>query len=59
MELMELLEKKFLSLEELEQVEESPEVQSVEDCGMSGQYNGKHWYNVLLQDNSEYDIYTD
>ena len=54
--LLELLEKEFLTLEELEVVEEDTDVLEVQDNGMSGQHYGKHWYTVVLED-KEYDIY--
>jgi len=56
---MELLNKEILTLEELELVEESQEVTNVEDCGMSGNKVGYHWYNVTLVDGGEHSIYTE
>lgn len=55
--LQELLEKKFLSVAELEQIEESEEVISVECCGVSGQYPNKLLYTVSLVNGEEIDIY--
>lgn len=59
MELSKLLEKKFITLEELEEIEESIDVQEVQNCGMSGNYIGKHWYNIVLIDGQESAVYTD
>ena len=56
--LQELVEKEFISLEELEELECMTEVTEVEDNGMSGKYNGKHWYTVKVAD-EEYDVYVD
>ena len=55
--LKELLNKEFVTLEELEIIGEDTEVLEVQDNGMSGSYYGKHWYTVVLEDNTEYDIY--
>ena len=55
---MELVEKEILTYEEMEELEEMEEVTEIEDCGMSGRYVGKHWWNVKTNDD-EYDVYTD
>jgi hypothetical protein len=57
--LMRLLEKKFINLNELEEIEEDKNVITVDDCGMSGNYIGKHWYAVVLNNEEEYNVYTE
>ena len=52
--LTELLEKKFLTIEEMEYIMENADY---EDNGMSGQYQGYYWYTVIKEDGTEYDIY--
>ena len=52
--LTELLEKRFLTIEEMEYIMENA---NYEDNGMSGQYQGYHWYTVIKEDGTEYDIY--
>lgn len=53
-----LLEKQFLGLEELEELECMPEVNEVGDNGISGRYYGKHLYTVYT-DRAEYEVYSD
>ena len=48
-----LLGKRFLTIEEMEYIMENADY---EDNGMSGQYQGYHWYTVK-EDGTEYDIY--
>ena len=57
--LEELLKKEVLTLEELEELEEMVEVSSVENCGNSGieKYRDKVWFNVILMNGEEYNIY--
>ena len=55
---MELVEKEILTYEEMEELEEMEEVTGVEDCGLSGRYVDKHWWNVKTSED-EYDVYTD
>ena len=57
MELMELLEKAFLTYEECNFIDEHEDVKSVENCGNSGLYPNKTWYNVVLTNGDEYSIY--
>ena len=52
--LTELLEKRFLTIEEMEYIMENADY---EDNGMSGQYQSYHWYTVIKEDGTEYDIY--
>ena len=51
--LTELLEKRFLTIEEMEYIMENADY---EDNGMSGQYQNYHWYTVK-EDGTEYDVY--
>ena len=51
----ELLEKKFLSEDEVEELEECSKVE-YEYCGMSGLYLGYNWEIITINDN-EYNIY--
>lgn len=51
----ELLNKKFLTNEEVMEVEENSEA-DYEFCGMSGLYNGYKWEVVTVK-GEEYDIY--
>lgn len=55
--LKELLEKEFITLEELEIIGEDEDVAEVQDNGMSGEHYNKHWYTVVLEDGEEFDVY--
>ena len=54
--LMELVDKKFVTCEELEEIELMPEV-IVEYNGYSGSFVGYHWATVADMEGEEYDIY--
>jgi len=56
--LQELIDQEFLSLEELEEVEEHELVINVETLGASGNHVGYKWYNVILENGKEYSVYT-
>ena len=49
MKLYELLEKQFLTYEELEEIELDEEVFEVINNGNSGLYLGYNWFTVVLQ----------
>ena len=51
----ELLEKKFLSEDEVNELEESANVE-YEYCGMSGFYLGYNWESITIN-GEEYNIY--
>ena len=53
--LMELVDKKFVTCKELEEIELMPEV-TVEYNGYSGSFVGYHWATVADEE-EEYDIY--
>ncbi|BDR74332.1 hypothetical protein K144316041_p21710 (plasmid) [Clostridium tetani] len=55
--LMELLEKEFVTVEELEKIEEHEQVEETEFCGASGKHIGHNWYNITLINKEEYNIY--
>ena len=55
--LKELLEKEFVTVEELEAIEEHEEVTRVENNGSSGLHVGYNWLTVALENGEEYDIY--
>lgn len=55
--LNELLEKEILTGGELEEIEEHSDVSKVEICGLSGRYIGFLWFNVVLENGDEYDVY--
>jgi hypothetical protein len=55
--LVELLEKEFVTPEELQEIEEHEDVIEVENCGNSGRHFGYVWYNVKCTDGEEYSIY--
>lgn len=54
--LMELVDKKFVTCEELEEIELMPQV-TVEYNGYSGSFVGYHWATVADMEGEEYDIY--
>ena len=56
-ELLETLEKEFVTLEELEAIEEHEDVTQTESCGNSGRYVDFQWYNVVLKNGEEYSVY--
>ena len=51
------LEDKVITLEQLEAIEESPLVESVENCGNSGIYPHLLWYAITLRDGSQLSVY--
>lgn len=57
--LMELLEKKFLSWDELDEIMEHNEVKKTESLGYSGAHYPKKWYVVYTVDREEYSVYID
>ena len=54
--LMELVNRKFVTCEELEEIELMPQV-TVEYNGYSGSFVGYHWATVVDAEEEEYDIY--
>lgn len=54
--LMELVEKRFITCEELEEIELMPQV-TVEYNGYSGSFVGYHWATVVDAEEEKYDIY--
>jgi len=56
-ELLGMLEKEFVTLEELEEIEEHEDVVKTENCGNSGRYVSFQWYNVVLKNGEEYSVY--
>ena len=55
--LAELVEKKFLTKEEIEEIYLMENVY-LEYNGYSGTHIGYYWYTVYTSNNEEYDIYT-
>jgi hypothetical protein len=55
--LNELLNKEFVTLEELEEIEQHEKIVEVENCGNSGKHNGYTWFNVKCAWNEEYSVY--
>ena len=54
--LMELTDKKFVTCEELEEIELMPDA-TVQYNGYSGSFVGYHWATVADAEEEEYDIY--
>mgnify|MGYP007069480943 CR=1 FL=1 len=55
--IMELLNKEFVTTEELEEIEEHCKVLEVENCGNSGKNIGYTWFNVKTTWGEEYSVY--
>ncbi|WP_291626225.1 hypothetical protein [Clostridium sp.] len=55
--LTELVEKKFLTSEEIDEIYSMVEVDKVEYNGYSGLYINYYWLTVYTVDGEEYDIY--
>jgi hypothetical protein len=55
--LMELVKKEKLTVGELQEIENMPEVLEREFNGASGYYIGWNWYTIITEDNEEYDVY--
>ena len=51
-----LLDKQFLTIEEMEEIEEHTQVINTENCGNSGNHIGYIWHTVATID-GEYNIY--
>lgn len=54
---MELVKKEKLTVGELQEIENMPEVLEREFNGASGYYIGWNWYTIITEDNEEYDVY--
>lgn len=55
--LMELVNKKFLTSEEISELYSMKEVDQVEYNGYSGLYINYYWFTVYTVDGEEYDVY--
>ena len=55
--LSELVEKKFLTSEEIDKIYSMQEVKQVEYNGYSGLYINYYWFTVYTVDGKEYDVY--
>ena len=55
--LMELVDKKFLTNEEIGEIYSMQEVKQVEYNGYSGFYINYYWFTVYTVDGEEYDVY--
>ena len=55
--LSELVEKKFLTNEEIDKIYSMQEVKQVEYNGYSGLYINYYWFTVYTVDGEEYDVY--
>ena len=55
--LEELITKKFLTEEELNEIYLMDEVDKVEYNGYSGLYLNYYWHTIYLKNNEEYDAY--
>ena len=55
--LSELVEKKFLTSEEIGEIYSMSEVDKVEYNGYSGLYINYYWFAVYTVDGEEYDVY--
>ena len=54
-----LLEKQFLTWNELDEVMEHEKVEKTESLGYSGMHYPKKWYVVYTTDGEEYSVYID
>ena len=55
--LAELVDKKFLTSEEIDEIYSMQEVKQVEYNGYSGLYINYYWFTVYTVDGEEYDVY--
>ena len=55
--LSELIEKKFLTSQELDEIYSMQEVKQIEYNGYSGLYINYYWFTVYTVDGEEYDVY--
>ena len=55
--LSELVDKKFLTSEEIDEIYSMQEVKQVEYNGYSGLYINYYWFTVYTVDGEEYDVY--
>ena len=56
--LEELISKRFLTAEELDEIYLMEEVDKVEYNGYSGSYFDYYWHTIYLKNNEEYDVYS-
>lgn len=52
-----VLDKEIISLNQLEEIEESGNVTFIECLGQSGIYTDCAWYSVELEDDTDIDVY--
>ena len=58
--LRQLINRKFLTMDNIKEVEQFPEVEITEDCGMSGKYSLFHYEVVYIREGEElveYELY--
>lgn len=55
--ILELIEKEFITLDELEEIEESEFVEKTEFNGISGKDGSSRWYSIYLTNSEEYQVY--
>ena len=51
------LDQELLSPNDMESMDENPEVVRDDDLGLSGYYRGYHWFDVELSDGTLIDVY--
>ena len=56
--LAELIVKRFLTIDEIFEINSMEEVDKVEYNGYSGSYLDYYWYTIYLKNNEEYDVYS-
>lgn len=56
-EVLEILEEKFISQEQLQEISENEYVSNIEKNGLSGLHYGYSWFTVILENGEEYDVY--
>lgn len=54
---IEALKGEFITEEQLEEIELSEDVTSVDNMGYSGAYPGANWFSVEFQDGENIDVY--
>jgi hypothetical protein len=52
-----LVNKEFVTEEELQEIRDHERIIDVENCGNSGKYYGYTWYNIITDWNEEYSVY--
>ena len=56
--LAELISKRFLTIDEIFEINSMEEIDKIDYNGYGGTYPNYYWYTIYLKNNEEYDAYS-